>query len=425
MSIQKIVGKKSFARLKKAGYADPNKLKKLSPDDLMKLAGIGPKKAEKLYKAMGIKYKPNVLERAYSRLKLRTRLKNLKKSVRKTAEDPKPVIEKIESKRKEALAWQNFLATVYNFGKKQGDRVDPKTYIPVSTVLDPSSLDYQKVLRKYAMEAEIIVLDTQIKLSFKMYDMKNNRLDYDYSETFPGQLNSDETAQRIVEEIEAGHDRFREKSDDGYFILILQEGMENIFEAIQTRYAKEIENSIFRIADSKEDYYKYEVLIRFFENPIFEDYTQKVDAFKTFFDYFEIQDGNRPDWDTFKDSQRPGFIDLIESGTQKAHMTVSKFPRIEFGVIQSMPGLFNFKARRHGYMKQREQLEIKTVESIEEFENLKKELPLNFKGKSIRQEIIAFVTYVFGDSYSIWYSNPGKPLVISSDLIPEIGIVLR
>ena len=426
MRIEDIVGKKTWARLKKAGLDTPQKLANLTPEKMMAIAGIGPKTAKMLYKAFGKNVSERNLNRSYKTLKARTKFNKIGMKVRQTLEDPTNIIARIEDRRKEAILWRNFLARVYNFGKEETDKLSVQDYIPINTTLDYRDINYQRVLRDYTMEAKLKVSGDQVFLDYTRYDMSLNRQDWNLSESFIGSIGRENVRRDILENLNDQITKFREITKDGYFIIILDQGMGDLEEAIRNRYRKDIDKETLMILRSEKSYYEWEIIFRFIENKTFKSFLERADAFRTFFDYKKYlgtDRKNKMSFEEFKDQTKRDFI-VDTAKDQIAHLVVNNAPKITFGIIQSIDSLYRFNTQ--GYTQDKNTyFTIDRIETWEQFKDILKEQPTNYETRTIPAQALAFIKYVFRDDYTIHNKGAAFPIIFTSNVFPELGVVIQ
>jgi hypothetical protein len=423
MKLEDIVGKRTYARLKKAGFADPKKIGLLTPEELMKIAGIGPKVALKIYKAYNIPVNQKQVNRTYNKIKFKKKFKNILGKIDRTIKEPDKAIDKLENVRKETTLMSNLLTSIYNFGKPEAERKSQKEYIPIGTTLSPRDLDYERVRRNYIMEAYLDSTDDKVIIKYERYDLALNSIDWDRVTSFLGSPQDNKVIENILESIDTNITRFRENSKEGYFTIILSKNMRKIGEILREKYRREIENNKIIIVDSKKEYMEWEVLFRYHENNKFLDLINKADEYRLFFNFeAHLNDGGGMSLSDFENKNPPDFLKEIEE-KKEAYVLVSRNPRVYFGIVQAIPGLYgfrkNYKTDKDNY------ITFPSVKSWRDYNETKDEAPVKYNNKSIRAEIITFIKAVFGYEYDIHYKDRTSPIIFTSKKFPELGIVIE
>jgi len=423
MNLEELVGKKTFARLKKANIATPEKLSTLSAEEMMKIAGIGPKTAMKIVKSFGRVANEAKINKEYRDLKIRTRFKKIITRGKETIKDPTKVIDSLEDKRKKAILWKNLLANVYNFGKAPGERVATDNYVPMSRTLDPFDLEIAEMQKDYVMEVRVVQDGEKISIAYTRYNMAINKVDWETTENFLGYLTSQDALKRTMQDISNNHDRFRNISNKGTFIIILDRKGDNLVSALQTKYAKEVSEDLTIILNSEKDYYDWEIIFKYVNNKGFNTFVKRAETYWAFFAYRDyLKDGGESKFEDFLAEVNFDFFGETNE-TKRVHINVNKNPRVYFGIIRSMPGLYDYLSK--DYKKDPDTLfEFEMIDDWQGFIDVAREQPIAYKNTTIRAEIFAFVDYVFKTDYIIYYKDAANPIIFASKTMPDIGIVI-
>jgi 5'-3' exonuclease len=427
IDLEKIIGKTNYARLKKAKLTNPEVLARISEQELMTVAGIGPKTAKKLFAALGRNRPEEQLNKSYRRLKLRTKFSNIAANIKGTIENPKPFLDKVEEWRKDSTDVQNFVRAVHNIGQPADKKLPQTYYTPVVMNLDPSSLGYQESLRRYYMEFRVEKKENSFYIKYEIINLDN-----DTKTNFEEPLNTLSFNQKSMEEfmsiLEAAHDSFRKKTSDGMIsIVLLPEIKDFVEDNLQRKYSQELNNNLMSISASDKEYKSYNMLLKFTERRGFAGMLQRLDAFKTFYD-FESQGGK-----DFKEFQRKK-PSLQESGEIKGDFITEaqntgfgyvKFAGIKFGLIESMPSMYDWQNQGFSELRRQHSWDIGLPEDYEQFKLLKRSAPFDIAKRHIKQDIMAMIGFVLDYRYKVFLYGPKSPVIFISEDYPEIGFVVE
>lgn len=276
MTIKEAVGEKNFRRLEKAGISTQDKLEQLRPEQIMALAGLGPKTTAKLLRAIGKPASQQSLQRTYNKMKQRTRFKNLPQRALGIVKDPREAIRKLEDLREISTDLQGLITAVRNFGRE--DKIPTPQFSRSSLTISP--LDIDLVTRK-TLYSEIIV------------NQQTNRYEIIYTalDTSTGQIEGEsrdyvDMNANAEQEIQAElSDAINKAPRGGQLIIIIPRQLTSITENLQTRYPDRVDKDVI-IVPGLDEYYNYEVIFKYQDNKA---YRRLVHDFEEHKDYIEYQ----------------------------------------------------------------------------------------------------------------------------------------
>ena len=344
--IEQILGPETYARLKEKKLVTPAAIKKIRPEELMSIAGIGPQKTVELYQAVGIKLNMDETDRTYRKLKSRTQLRNIRKTISQTIQDPQPSIKKLENFREQAIAWQNLISSLRNIGKPAEEKIRTTPYMPVPQVLDPYSIELEQKTRDDIYAELFITQETdRIKITYEAKDIKTQRPIAESTEYITSK-NSTEIATQIKEIIEEIYNKFRKETLIGLFFVIFDNQLRTYYWAMQKEFRIEIEQQQITLIPNSEEYYGWEAILKYQNNRTFELMVDRYNKYKTYIDYDEyLQEGGTETYENWLSEGHTDkrFWDEITT-KQKSHTTIqTKTFTIRFGIIKGMPGLINYE----------------------------------------------------------------------------------
>lgn len=425
VDIPKIIGKKNYARLAKAGIASETKLRRLQPEEIMALAGIGPKTVNKLYKALNKKsVNQKELDKKYRKLKSRTKLKRIGQAFMNLTENPEPIKNAIERRRKEAHLWQNFLAYAYNFANPDKTRVSPIPYGPVDVTLNPTTMTYQKAKRRQTAIYTITKEQERFRLNLEVFDLENDEKLVENNDFIFENNYNERVGTLIMESLQDEYTQFRQKTQDGMFVVVLQTGLEELASKIRDKYENDIDNSIFAVAPNIQDYYNWEIVFKYYENPILNQIINRFDAFNEFYQYENaLKYADRKiDYNQFSETNTEGWWYLVgQSKISNVIFSESKQYTAKFGVLKGM--IYNFQ---ENFSKERFESSwvIDLPETYKEFVETKKKGLMKIAGQSIPIHLLAMINFTLDKEYVVYSSYSSNTLIFQSTRFPEWGFVV-
>jgi hypothetical protein len=427
-TVKGIIGKDSFARLKKRGLHTGAAIKRTNPEELMRIAGIGPKKTVDLYKALGVGLDESKVERAYRGIKDKTKFKRIRSRFNEFIEDPKKPIEAIESKRQELIAWHNLLATTRNIGRPREQRIQELTYVPVGLTLDPFSIDAPGKA-KDEVYAEVFITPEfeRGKIAYSVREIKNGDLLLNENEFFIPK-GSVETASNITDVIADIYSRFRKRTLTGRFFIVLDKSYNSLFHGIKQKFVNEIERGRIFIIDSFEEYFGWEALFKYNGNVAFERMIERLDDYHAYFLHERYANsGGQIEFDKWK-SESEEYSDLkfwkfTENETlsqQKSHIVVRQSGKdndILFGLLKGMPDAFDFEK---SWKLLDVQLPLLRDTGYIGFKETRRELPVEIGGLKVPAVVVAFANAVL-DRFKVFKDK--SKIIFQSIELPEVGIL--
>jgi hypothetical protein len=266
--IKDIVGEKVAARLKKSNITTIQQIKKILPGKLMSLAGIGPSKAQKLYRKAGVKYSLISLNRIYLQIQAKTQLKSVRKFSTDIIENPYKYIQKIDTIKEEVNALDNLAKSVYNFGRPQGEKLPLSDFQPVRTSISFDDQFTSKADADIGILEIFIDIKNDIEVISRYLGSNTAKILDKRNRTFP--LNfSIQYLERIVSHIKAVTDSYLKQRGDSMVIITLAPEIIIIKRELQTALQSEIDFGAVLIADNNDEYkFKYSIF-KFANNPAF------------------------------------------------------------------------------------------------------------------------------------------------------------
>lgn len=428
VDIEKIVGKKNYARLKKYNAADAQKLSVLSEEEVMALAGIGPKTAHRLFKALGRNVSEKEITKKYNRLSIRTRLQNIKLKVREFKDNPQPLINKIDRVREGAIASRNFLASVYNFGRPQEERVKNLDYFPSRLELNEDMLRTEtEKTNKFFMQVNLNREANRFNIKSKLFNLDTLEEWSSSDDIVPGVNLNPTSLQEIINIIRSIYNSYREKSHDGLFVVILDSDMIPVADKLKDLYASDITNQIFTVVDNQRQYMEWEVILKYVNNRSINSMLEKLSNFILFFKYNEnVRAGrNVADFDEYKKlNYNPSmFWDKIDVEPKKAITSI--LSNVDFGIAEAGFGFYGFKTESYDEVSIPDITLVKIPETFEQFKDQGREIPIDIYGKPVSLHIIAMVNLVFDRDFKIWFNAVSKPIVFTSNKYPDWGFIVK
>jgi hypothetical protein len=424
------LGKQAFARLKKAGFNTDQAIKKMGLARLMSVAGIGPVKAGKLFRALGVKVKQSEVERTYARLNRRTQFKKVKAAFKKLAEDPRPQIDRLERTRRELIGWQNLLANVRNVGRPESERVSPLSYAPVSTTLDPFSIELGTTTgdRIYG-EVFVIAEETRARIKYEARNLTNGEI-LITENAFVENTNTVLMITEIGDVIEDIYKRFRKRTLTGMFFIILDREYVRLqfYDALRERFRREIDAEKIIMKETVEEYYDWEALFKYQGNDIFERMVDRLDLYHSYLLYDEyVKEGGKKSYEDWYAEEGKDNLEYFwnymadaNKSSQQSNQPISVGNgRARFGILKGMPGMVDYDRE---WM--RESLSIPFVRDTgyEDYKNLKAEFPLQLRNEKIPATVAAMVHAVL-DNFTVYKSKKDRRIAFRSEKLPEIGIL--
>jgi hypothetical protein len=427
MNIEKIVGKKNYARLKKAGISEPDKLKIMSEEEVMQLAGIGPKTAKKLFKSLGRNIPEPILTKKYNRLQFRTRLKNIRMGMTKAVEDPTSVINKIEKTKKTAHLLQNFLAAVANIDR-EGSPVPQIPYVRAPTDFDLETFKRSRSeVPEYVGELRLMSEHDGVIMKYSKIDQETGDR-FDSTDKIKGSIR--EQASEILSEIKDIYDKFRESSQS-YFIIIFDEKTNSLLDTIQDTYRYDIQKEKMILVEDETMYYQWESLYKYKNNPEIDDMIKNLEQHINYYNYETA--GEPGDYEEYERKTPPDlFWNTIDttrtSTTQKPYIEFKAHnKKIRFGIIQGMQDLNLYDFQKQGY---REYSSIippthyDAIENYSAFKDARKGMPINLGPINLPLDLYILVDSTLNHNYTIYEYKKESPLIIVSKEYPDIGFVI-
>ena len=423
--LEKIAGKNVYARMKKAGIADPEKLRLMTEEEIMALAGIGPKTAKKIFNSIGRASSTPILEKKYNRLQMRTKLKNIRGTVIGTLENPKPTIERLEHHRKTAHLLQNFLAAVKNLDNK-GSEVRAIPYIPMSTSLDYESLTLGRtpMSTEYIGELRITNKDGESTLlKYRRIDPVNNEI-IESTDKINGSILN--TTSQIMESINDTYNSFRKRSK-APFIIILDARTIKLEDALNDRYRMDISKQSLTILSDEKKYYEWEALFKYkVNNGVLED-TKLFDQNRLFYTYEE--EGTHKPFDEYaRTSEHEGFWDELDSSGEDKPYVEFKVSglKVRYGIIQGMQdiNLFGFEQQGYKIAHLLGLTHYDPIEDYEQFKELQKGMPIKIAGRSIPLDLFVMIDTTLNHNFKIWELTHESPIIFQSEDYPDMGFVI-
>jgi hypothetical protein len=425
INIQEIVGEKSYARLLKAKIASEHMLNQLKPEEIMSIAGIGPKKMQKLMKALGRTASDKSIESTYGKLQFRRKFENVTAGIKKTIENPKPFIDKAEGWRRTAVDVHNFIKSVHNIGRPESDKLKDSIYTPVRFSLDPESLGYQGAQMRYTMTFRLDKREGKFIISYRIDNMEDGTSTLN-EEPLEANLIGQEELKRFMEVLRVAHAKFREKSPNGIIVVLLYSNIDFIREAVEKKYKRELDNQLMAINTGEGEYLGYNVLFKYRENP---DVQRMIERLAGYENFYQFEQSGLKDWEEF-DIRRNEMIEkgqingdfwemTNESGTSYVQLTNG----LIFGIIRAQQDLRDWVNDGYNESFKSSAYNVQFPESVKEFYALKTKRPVTILDKKIGMDVIGMVDYTLGD-FKV-YAKYGNPVIFVSNEFPEFGFVYR
>ena len=440
MSIETIVGPKAFARLKKEGLSTGKEINafardygsKALTDKLMSVAGIGPAKVANIFTFLGTTMSKAKINARYNALPTRTRWQKVKGTYQRLADDPKKTIGGLESARKQLVDFQNLVSSVYNVGRDAKDKREIIRYAPVSSTLDPFAIDY-KVNPKDLIYGEVFITPTETggEIFYSITDSTNDAKILTEREYF-SKGSSIEVATAIVNILKYMYKRFRERSKTALMFIILEKSFDPYFNSIRDAFITEIEAGELFIVPNPEEYYSWEALFKYRDNPKFIELTSRLHEFYAYFLYDRyLSTGGQmlfSDWkpqaEVLENNKFWTVIEQYVTGRERSYITLTH-PNEEdyflhFGVLRGMPEAYGFKKK---WRLLDVTLPVARDTGYESYQGFKREFPFNLQGVNIPMVVIALVHSVL-DDFNVWMSNDASKVLFESKELSGIGFMM-
>lgn len=417
-TIKDIVGKTNHERLLKAGIDTPQKILSLSEAQLMAISGIGPKTVDKLFKALGKKVNPKNTEKEYRKLKVKDYYKKVKASVKKTFQDPKPTINKLENVREEITLWNNALVGLRNIGREDKKRTLP--YIPMSLTLDPFKEDFGMRDERDKFHGELFVnlADEKIVISYHRYDANNldkvsdinDRLDF---------TNRTSAAQEVIAILKQRLRDFRKSTLTGNMVFVISGDLEYLIRPLKDEFSADLDEGKLFIVPGIKEFEGYEAMFKFLDDQTFEDMVEDLNRLAAYRQY-EDEEITSTFEDYVKRRESWTFLSKFKEELSSILQLPGNNPVIKFGFLKAHPSYKDMK-----------NYEIVTLDSpvyhahtYPDYVSVKSVPPVRVGEKTIGGEIMSMVDEIFNGKYKIYHKSASSPIMIRSSEIPQIGMVI-
>ena len=424
VDVERILGPKAWNRLKTAGYDNIDKIRSLTPEKIMEIAGIGIEKTNKLFRAMQMPVPKAEIRRDYQRLNIRTKLKNIGAAIK----EPRPTIKKLEDLREGLTRLANVTRALHNIGKPSTEKLPELRYYPVPLVLEPFAPGIRAPAPVQLGEIWIQKTVKNIEVRTQIINGLNSHViteSTNYLEPEPAT-----TLNTILDVVRKTHNNLRTVSD-GLFLIIIDPEYQSIRERLELDYAREIgQNKTAILSGTSKEYYKWSVINKYLNNKTFQELLVRFNAWNSFYEY-ETYLRTRPSDQLTHDEymEEPMYYDqktfqpiIYAKGDDWVKLN-RLGPPIYFGIIEGVLDNRYWDYDAKGYKKTPGPTLNTRFPTYEEFLVLKTRQ--EYLGeRALSEDIVAMIGFVLDNDYDLWTVSPNSPIIITSTTIPDIGFII-
>ena len=426
--IRKIIGHKSYERLKKENLHKIEAIRKTPPAKIMSVAGIGPKKTRQLYSALGMPLKLKPLESAYRKVNNRTRLKNfLVRTKDEITKDPEDKIQSIEKTRKQLVYLHNFLAEAQNLKRDIEGKPEYKklVYTPIGTgIIDPYALESEIKPSKDDIYTEIIIdyndFEEEMVINSKTVDTKTLQEKSSSTNTIK-QKGSVFIATEIKDIIVEEYNSHRKKTLTGKFLVIVDSELTTLYQSLKEHLSNKTHEITFILG--KDEYYGYEAIWKYRGNLAFEDMVKKIDRITEYELYDEYTQKNKEplkftDWKI----ENKELLEEHEFWQKISQQQISHYrirgTNLVFGIVNGLPKTRLLHSAHGKTINPADSMYL--IETHEDYKILKETEPEILEGRiKIPKLILGIADEILGHYEIIEYDST---ILFQSTNMSEIGM---
>lgn len=425
VDVEQILGPKAWNRLKTAGYDNIDKLRSLTPEKVMEIAGIGVEKTNRLFRSLQMPVPKAQIRRDYKRLTMRTRLKNIGSAIK----EPRPAIKKIEDLREGLTRLANVTRALHNIGRPTGERLPEIRYYPVPLTLEPLAPGIRSASPVQLGEIWIQKTIKNIELKTQIINGLNSHIVTEsthYIEPEPANT----ALNNILDIVERTHDDLREVSD-GLFLIIIDPEYQKIREALEQEFEREIhQNKTAILSGTAKEYYKWSIINKYLNNKSFQELLVRFNAWNSFYEYesyIKTKPAHALTHEQFMED--PKYYDektfqpmIYSKGEDWIHIN-RPGPPVYFGIIEGVLDNRYWDYEAKGYKKISNPALNNAYPTYEEYLVLKTRQEY-LGGRKLPEDIVAMIGFVMDNDFEIWTVSQNSPIIITSAAMPDIGFII-